>query len=180
MDLSGMRTLIAAFGLAGLLSASTAEAGNGLTRQQNWALLYASVVGTSYYADPLPDEYDFPHTLTAVLAQESSLCHHKKGLDKHSYGCGQVRQQTALLMNGKPVAAKKLQHDDAFNIRIAARYLAYCMQAMPDWDRSVICYNRGPYHARIMAKADVAKDAYLANIKRRMREARKLLASNIK
>jgi len=156
---------------------SSAQAGDGLTHQQNWAVLYASVVGSSYYADPLPESYDFPRTLTAVLTQESSLCNHKKGMDKHSYGCGQVRKQTALLIYGKPVAAHSLQHNDGLNIRIAARYLAYCMQEMPNWDRSVICYNRGPYHARTMSDADVAKDAYLKNIRRRMREAQNLLAN---
>ena len=161
-----------------ILCASTmpANAGDGLTRTQNWAVLYASVVGSSYYADDIPANYDFPRTLTAVLTQESSLCHHKKGMDKHSYGCGQVRQQTALLMNGRPVTAHSLQHNDGLNIRIAARYLAYCMQEMPSWDRSVICYNRGPYHARSMSDRDVARDAYLKNIRHRMREAQNLLA----
>ena len=159
-----------------LFVATSAHAGDGLTRTQNWAVLYASVVGSSYYADDIPANYDFPRTLTAVLTQESSLCHHKKGMDKHSYGCGQVRQQTALLMSGKPVTAHSLQHNDGLNIRLAARYLAYCMQEMPSWDRSVICYNRGPYHARTMADKDVAKDAYLKNIRHRMREAQNLLA----
>jgi hypothetical protein len=158
------------------VAATPAHAGDGLTRTQNWAVLYASVVGSSYYADNVPASYDFPRTLTAVLTQESSLCHHKKGMDKHSYGCGQVRQQTALLMNGEKVSAHSLQHNDSLNIRIAARYLAYCMQEMPDWDRSVICYNRGPYHARSMPDKDVARDAYLKNIKRNMREAQSLLA----
>ncbi len=167
----------AALALSSLLFAAIpAHAGDGLTRQQNWAVLYASVVGTSYYADAIPQNYDFPRTLTAVLTQESSLCNHKKGMDKHSYGCGQVRQQTALLMNGKKVAAHSLQHNDGLNIRIAARYLAYCMQEMPSWDRSVICYNRGPFHAKSMSDADVAKDAYLKNIRRNMREAQSLLA----
>ena len=159
-----------------LFAAMPARAGDGLTRQQNWAVLYASVVGSSYYADNVPQSYDFPRTLTAVLTQESSLCDHKKGMDKHSYGCGQVRQQTALLMSGQKVTAHSLQHNDSLNIRIAARYLAYCMQEMPDWDRSVICYNRGPYHARTMSDRDVAKDAYLKFIRRRMHEASNLLA----
>jgi transglycosylase-like protein with SLT domain len=172
-----IKVLGAALALSSLLfAAAPARAGDGLTRQQNWAVLYASVVGSSYYADNVPQNYDFPRTLTAVLTQESSLCDHKKGMDKHSYGCGQVRQQTALLMSGKPVTAHSLQHNDGLNIRLAARYLAYCMQEMPNWERSVICYNRGPYHARTMADADVAKDAYLKNIRHRMREAQNLLA----
>jgi hypothetical protein len=173
-----IKTLLgAALALSSLLFAVIpAQAGDGLTRQQNWAVLYASVVGSSYYADAIPQSYDFPRTLTAVLTQESSLCNHKKGMDKHSYGCGQVRQQTALLVNGKAVTAHSLQHNDGLNIRIAARYLAYCMQQMPSWDRSVICYNRGPFHARSMSDKDVAKDAYLKNIQRNMREAQNLLA----
>jgi hypothetical protein len=176
-DLIIKTPLWATLALASLLfTAIPARAGDGLTRQQNWAVLYASVVGSSYYADDIPQSYDFPRTLTAVLTQESSLCDHKKGMDKHSYGCGQVRQQTALLVNGKPVTAHSLQHNDSLNIRLAARYLAYCMQQMPSWERSVICYNRGPYHARSMADADVAKDGYLKNIRRRMREAQNLLA----
>ncbi|HEU5398044.1 MAG TPA: lytic transglycosylase domain-containing protein [Gammaproteobacteria bacterium] len=172
-----IKNLLAACLMGGLLmSAASARAGDGLTRQQNWAVLYASVVGTSYYADPLPQSYDFERTLTAVLTQESSLCHHKRGLDKASYGCGQIQKRTALLVNGKPVAARRLQHDDAFNIRLAARYLAYCMQQMDSWERSVICYNKGPYRASTMTDKEVARDSYLHSVRRRMKEAGNLLA----
>ena len=83
----------------------------------------------------------------------------------------------AALMYGKPVTIKKLQKDDGLNIRIAARYLAYCMQQMSDWDRSVICYNKGPYRAKAMSEAQVAKDGYLRSIRRRMLEAQNLLAN---
>ena len=169
-------TLVSLLGGLLLVSAS-AHAGDGLTRQQNWAVLYASVVGTSYYAEPLPQSYDFERTLTAVLTQESSLCHHKKGMDKQSYGCGQLQKRTALLVNGRPVSAHKLQHNDALNIRLAARYLVYCMQEMNSWERSVICYNKGPYRAGSMSDKDVAKDAYLRSVRRRMREAQGLLAN---
>ncbi|HET7174931.1 MAG TPA: transglycosylase SLT domain-containing protein [Gammaproteobacteria bacterium] len=173
-----IKKLLAACLMGGLLlSAASARAGDGLTRQQNWAVLYASVVGTSYYADPLPQSYDFERTLTAVLTQESSLCHHKKGMDKASYGCGQIQKRTALLVNGKPVAAHRLQHDDAFNIRMAARYLAYCMQQMGSWERSVICYNKGPYRAGTMTDKQVAKDSYLSSVRHRMNEAGNLLAN---
>lgn len=172
-----MRTSLNAMLMSALLAAALpAQAGGDLTRQQNWAVLYASVVGTSYYADPLPEDYEFERTLTAVLAQESSLCSHKKGLDKHSYGCGQIRKPTALLVNGKPVAVHKLQHDDALNIRLAARYLSYCMQQMNGWDRGVICYNKGPYRARIMSDKEVRKDSYLLSVRRRMQEAQHFLA----
>ena len=171
-----IRTVAAAF-LGLLLVSTSARAGDGLTRQQNWAVLYASVVGTSYYAEPLPASYDFERTLTAVLTQESSLCNHKKGMDKHSFGCGQLQKRTALLVNGKPVAAHKLQHDDALNIRLAARYLAYCMQQMNSWERAVICYNKGPYRAGTMSQQAVTKDAYLRSVRRRMSEAQGLLAN---
>jgi hypothetical protein len=153
-----------------------ADAADGLTREQNWALLYASMIGSSYYAALLPASYDFPHTLTAVLTQESSLCTHKTGMDKTSYGCGQVRSHTAQLMYGAPVTAKKLQKDDALNIRIAARYLAYCMQQTTSWERGVICYNTGPSLAKTITTAQVAKNAYLNNIRRRMQQAATLLA----
>ena len=177
-DLSIKTQTWAALVLSSLIFTVTpANAGDGLTRQQNWAVLYASVVGSSYYADSIPQGYDFPRTLTAVLTQESSLCDHKKGMDKTSYGCGQVRKHTAALMYGKPVAAHALQHDDSLNIRIAARYLAYCMQEMPSWDRSVVCYNRGPYHARSMSDTEIAKDGYLKSIRHRMHEAQSLLAT---
>lgn len=173
-----LHTALAALGGAGLFLAATAAqaGGDGLTREQNWAVLYASVVGTSYYADPLPPSYDFPRTLTAVLAQESSLCQHKRGMDKYSYGCGQVRKPAAKLVYGEPVEAHKLQHNDSLNIRIAARYLAYCMQQMTSWERSVICYNKGPYRARTMSDQDVAGDSYLLSVRRRMREAKSLMA----
>ncbi|HEV7163823.1 MAG: transglycosylase SLT domain-containing protein [Gammaproteobacteria bacterium] len=160
-----------------LLAATSACAGDGLTRQQNWTVLYASVVGTSYYAEPLPQNYDFERTLTAVLTQESSLCNHKRGMDKQSYGCGQLQKRTAMLVNGKPVSAHKLQHNDALNIRLAARYLAYCMQQMGSWERSVICYNKGPHRASTMTDKQVTKDTYLLSVRRRMREAQGLLAN---
>lgn len=173
------RLNISLAGLLGglLLVCASADAADGLTRQQNWAVLYASVVGTSYYAEPLPQSYDFERTLTAVLTQESSLCNHKKGMDKRSYGCGQLQKRTALLVNGKPVSAHKLQHNDALNIRLAARYLAYCMQEMNSWERGVICYNKGPYRAGSMSDKSVAKDPYLHSVRRRMREAQGLLAN---
>jgi len=179
MERTGARLRIATAALLGtlLLVCGPARAADGLTRQQNWAVLYASVVGTSYYADPLPQSYDFERTLTAVLTQESSLCNHKKGMDKHSFGCGQLQKRTALLVNGKPVAAHKLQHDDALNIRLAARYLAYCMQQMDSWERSVICYNKGPYRAAEMSDREVKQDAYLGNVRRRMSEAQGMLAN---
>lgn len=169
----------AATGLAAVMMmvSQAAEAGDGLTRQQNWALLYASMIGSSYYAALLPANYDFSHTLTAVLTQESSLCTHKKGMDKTSYGCGQVKSHTAQLMYGAPVTVKKLQKDDALNIRIAARYLAYCMQQMPSWERGVICYNTGPHLAKTMSRIQVEKNAYLGHIRRRMQEAQELLAN---
>ncbi len=160
-----------------LLAAASAQAGDGLTRQQNWTVLYASVVGNSYYAEPLPQSYDFERTLTAVLTQESSLCNHKRGMDKQSYGCGQLQKRTAMLVNGQPVSAHKLQHNDALNIRLAARYLAYCMQQMDSWERSVICYNKGPYRASNMTDKEVAKDSYLHSVRRRMEEAQGLLAN---
>ncbi len=174
-----LRTAMAAAALAVAMmtAAPAARAGDGLTHEQNWALLYASMIGSSYYAALLPKNYDFPKTLTAVLTQESSLCSHKIGMDKTSYGCGQVRPHTAQLMYGQPVAVKKLQKDDALNIRIAARYLAYCMQQMPSWERGVICYNAGPHLAKTISAAQVAKNAYLSKIRRRMREAEELLAN---
>ena len=168
--------VLAALGLATF--AGTAFAGqvsDGLSREQNWAVLYASVVGTSYYADSLPVSYDFPRTLTAVLAQESSLCQHKRGMDKTSHGCGQVRKPAAKLVNGKTVTAHALQHNDSFNIRTAARYLAYCMQQMSSWDRGVVCYNKGPSRARAMSEQDVQQDGYLNSVRRRMHEAENLI-----
>ena len=172
------RWALAAAALSSLFTAAATAApkgGDALTREQNWAVLYASAVGTSYYADPLPASYDFQRTLTAVLAQESSLCKHKRGMDKASYGCGQVRKPAAKLVNGQTVTAHKLQHDDSFNIRTAARYLAYCMQQMPSWDRGVICYNKGPSRARSMSDQDVKQDSYLLSVHRRMREAEHLI-----
>jgi|SRR5579859_2097896 len=174
---STLRIVTASLLGALLLVCATARAADGLTRQQNWAVLYASVVGTSYYAEPLPGSYDFERTLTAVLTQESSLCNHKKGMDKHSFGCGQLQKRTALLVNGKPVAAHKLQHDDALNIRLAGRYLAYCMEQMNSWERSVICYNKGPYRAASMSDREVKQDAYLKIVRKRMSEAQDLLSN---
>ncbi|HET7396701.1 MAG TPA: transglycosylase SLT domain-containing protein [Gammaproteobacteria bacterium] len=164
--------------LAGALlgAAAPAWAGNGLRPHQNWALGYVTVVGTSYYADPIPDNYRYEQTLAAVLLQESSLCRHKRGLDRTGYGCGQLHQRAAHVANGKPVSVHKLRHDDALNIRLAARYLAFCMTHTSSWERGVVCYNKGPSRARSMSDQQIAADGYLASIRHRMRTARNLLA----
>lgn len=160
-----------------LLAAPLARAGNGLRPHQNWALGYASLVGTSYYADPIPDDYRYEQTLAAVLMQESSLCRHKRGLDRTGYGCGQLHKRAAHVAYGKPVSIHKLKHDDALNIRLAARYLAFCLTHMSSWERGVVCYNKGPYRARSMSAREIAHDRYLASIRRRMRAATNLLAN---
>lgn len=160
-----------------LCMATAARAGNGLHPHQNWALGYVSVVGTSYYADPIPDSYEYEQTLAAVLMQESSLCRHKRGLDHAGYGCGQLHKRAAHVAYGKPVSIHKLKHDDALNIRLAARYLAFCMTHMRSWERGVVCYNKGPYRARSMSNAEIVRDDYLTSIRHRMRTARNLLAN---
>ncbi|MDE2197201.1 MAG: hypothetical protein KGJ56_08435 [Gammaproteobacteria bacterium] len=174
-----MKIAVAAL-IAGILlfPGLAARAGNDLTSHQTWALAYAAVVGTSYYADPVPADYDFALTLASVLTQESSLCHHKRGIDSRAYGCGQLQRPTAHFVYGEPISIHKLQHDDALNIRLAARYLVYCMQQMSSWERSVICYNKGPYRASHMPVAAVAADPYLHAIRRRMGEAQLLMASD--
>ncbi|MGH8369835.1 MAG: transglycosylase SLT domain-containing protein [Gammaproteobacteria bacterium] len=154
-----------------------ARAGNGLQPHQNWALGYVTVVGTSYYADPIPDDYEYEQTLAAVLMQESSLCRHKRGLDRTGYGCGQLHKRAAHVAYGKPVSVHRLSHDDALNIRLAARYLAYCMTHMDSWQRGVVCYNKGPSRARSMSDTQLAGDDYLASIQHQMRVARELLAN---
>ncbi|HEX5340839.1 MAG TPA: transglycosylase SLT domain-containing protein [Gammaproteobacteria bacterium] len=159
-----------------MLVAAGVRAGNGLRPHQNWALGYVTVVGTSYYADPIPDDYEYELTLAAVLMQESSLCRHKRGLDRSGYGCGQLHKRAAHVAYGKPVSVHKLRHDDALNIRLAGRYLAFCMTHMPDWERGVICYNKGPTRARRMSDRQVRADDYLASIRHRMHAARNLLA----
>jgi hypothetical protein len=160
-----------------LATALPARAGNGLRPHQNWALGYVTVVGTSYYADPIPDNYEYEQTLAAVLMQESSLCRHKRGLDRAGYGCGQLHKRAAHVAYGKPVSVHKLRHDDALNIRLAARYLAYCMTHMSNWERGVVCYNKGPSRARNMTDAQIAVDGYLTSIRHRMHTARNLLAN---
>lgn len=145
-----------------------------LTSHQSWALQYAAVVGTSYYAEPLPSDYRFEQTLQAVLITESSLCRHKRGIDHAAYGCGQLHRRTAHEVNGAPVSLHRLRHNDALNIRLAARYLSYCLRQMPSWERGVVCYNKGPNRARAMSNAEIAADNYLETVRRRMREAERL------
>lgn len=161
----------------GLLGAALpAQAGNGLRPHQNWALGYVTVVGTSYYGESLPSDYRYEQTLAAVLMQESSLCRHKRGLDRAGYGCGQLHKRAAHVAYGKPVSIRKLKHDDALNIRLAARYLAFCMTHTSSWARGVVCYNKGPARARSMTALQIAADGYLASIRHRMQIARDLLA----
>ena len=170
-------TLVTVFfgGLMGTTSA--AQAANGLHPHQNWALGYVTVVGTSYYGESLPGDYRYEETLAAVLMQESSLCRHKRGLDHAGYGCGQLHKRAAHVAYGKPVSIRKLRHDDALNIRLAARYLAFCMAHMSSWARGVVCYNKGPSRARDMSAAQITGDRYLASIRHRMQVASELLAN---
>ncbi|MGA9856076.1 MAG: transglycosylase SLT domain-containing protein [Gammaproteobacteria bacterium] len=165
--------------IAGLLmTPPLAQAGDPLTPHQSWALEYASMVGTSYYADPFPAGYQYERTLQAVLIAESSLCRHKHGIDHQAYGCGQLHSAAAHAVADAPVSAHTLKRDDALNIRLAARYLSYCLQQMPTWQRGVVCYNKGPNHTRAMSETQVAADGYLDIVRRRMREADQLTASN--
>jgi Transglycosylase SLT domain len=181
-DLGSSGTVLKHAGLVlivGLLSITpVAQAGNPLTSHQSWALEYASVVGTSYYAEPFPADYRFERTLQAVLIAESSLCRHKQGIDHRAYGCGQLHPTAAQVVDDAPVSARALKHDDALNIRLAARYLSYCLQQMPTWERGVVCYNKGPNHTRAMSDVQVETDSYLDTVRRRMREADRLTASN--
>ena len=160
-----------------LTAAPIAHAGSLLTRHQIWALEYASVVGTSYYADSLPADYRYARTLQAVLITESSLCRHKQGIDHRAYGCGQLHPATAHVVDDTHVSVRTLKRDDGLNIRLAARYLSYCLQQMSSWERGVVCYNKGPNHTRAMSDEQVATDGYLDSIRRRMREAARLTAS---
>lgn len=159
------------------LAAFAARGDRLLTPHQLWALQYASVVGTSYYAEPLPEDYRFEQTLQAVLITESSLCRHKRGIDRAGYGCGQLHRTAAHLANGAPVNPRKLSRNDALNIRLAARYLSFCLQRMSSWERGVVCYNKGPRRAARMSAAAIAADGYLKAVRRRMQEAEQLTAS---
>jgi len=155
-----------------------ALAGSPLTSHQSWALEYASVVGTSYFADPFPADYRYERTLQAALIAESSLCRHKRGIDYWAYGCGQLHPAAAHVVDDTPVSTRTLKRDDAFNIRLAARYLSYCLQQMSSWERGVVCYKKGPNHTRAMSDTQVAADDYLDTVLRRMRESDQLTASN--
>jgi Transglycosylase SLT domain len=155
-----------------------ARAGNPLTPHQTWALEYASVVGTSYYADPFPTDYRFERTLQALLITESSLCRHKHGVDRHAYGCGQLHPAAAHVVDDSPVSVRTLKRDDALNIRLAARYLSYCLQQMSSWERGVVCYNKGPNHTRAMNDEQIATDSYLETVRRHIHEAQNLAAIN--
>ena len=161
-----------------MATASLADAGGLLSAHQNWALEYASVVGTSYYAEPFPADYHFERTLEAVLITESSLCRHKHGIDHRAYGCGQLHRAAAHVVDDSGVSPHTLRHNDALNIRLAARYLSYCLQQMSSWARGVVCYNKGPNHTRTMTDAQVATDSYLQSVRLRMQEAERLTASN--
>ncbi len=161
-----------------MLATPMAHAGGQLTPHQSWALEYASVVGTSYYAEPFPVDYHFERTLEAVLITESSLCRHKRGIDHRAYGCGQLHRAAAHVVDDAAVTAHTLRYNDALNIRLAARYLSYCLQQMSSWARGVVCYNKGPNHTRAMTDSQVAVDSYLQSVRQRMQEAEQLTASS--
>ncbi|MDE2234296.1 MAG: transglycosylase SLT domain-containing protein [Gammaproteobacteria bacterium] len=164
--------------MAIMLATPMAYAGGPLTPHQSWALEYASVVGTSYYAEPFPADYHFERTLEAVLITESSLCRHKHGIDHRAYGCGQLHRAAAHVVDDAKLSVRTLKRNDALNIRLAARYLSYCLRQMTSWARGVVCYNKGPNHTRTMTDAQVATDSYLQNVRLRMQEAEQLTASS--
>jgi hypothetical protein len=163
--------------IVGLMTLAPVAGAGDLTTHQVWALEYAAVVGTSYYSEPLPAGYQYERTLEAVLITESSLCRHKRGIDHRGYGCGQLHRGTAHKVNGSAVSVGALKHNDALNIRLAGRYLSYCMQQMSSWIRGVVCYNKGPHRARAMSDSQIAADTYLKTIRRHIREADRLTAS---
>ncbi len=173
-----MKNLVVIFTVNLLTAAPVARAGGPLTSHQTWALAYASVVGTSYYAEPFPVAYRYERTLEAVLITESSLCRHKHGIDHRAYGCGQLHPDAAHVVDDSAVSARVLKRDDALNIRLAARYLSYCLQQMSSWERGVVCYNKGPNHTRAMSDAHVATDSYLDTVRQHMHEADQLTTSN--
>lgn len=110
----------------------------------------------------------FTQIFQAILFQESSLCRTKVGLDRTSYGCGQVRQATAEFILHRHVSIYRLQHDNRFNMIVAARYLHYCLDQFTNWKRGVICYNTGKSFASRVRFPDRVR--YLHYIKHRMLE----------
>lgn len=112
-------------------------------------------MGTSYYDEPFPAAYSDERTLQAVLITESSLCCHKHGIDYQAYGCGQLHRVAAQVADDTAVSARTLKRNDALNIRLAARYLSYCLQQMSSWERGMVCYNKEPNHTRAMSDAQM-------------------------
>lgn len=149
-----------------------------LSPYQNWAVKQSALSayayethfnnGVRFYKDNV--RYAFTEVFQAVIWQESSFCKHKHGLDKKSFGCGQLQLQTAIGVSGvAALTPDLLRKNDKLNMNIAARYLAQCISEF-GLDRGLVCYNRGPYKAKRMTLPDVEDDAYVNAVGRHLRD----------
>ncbi|MGA9855321.1 MAG: lytic transglycosylase domain-containing protein [Gammaproteobacteria bacterium] len=133
--------------------------GATLTWHQRWALAYSRQAGREYGT-----------TMQAIVYQESSLCAHKRGLDKSSYGCAQVRRATVASVLHRNVTISTLRTDDPLNIELGAAYLRYCIRVTGSWTRGVYAYNHGPVAAIHASWRTLAHDRYVLAIQKRMRQ----------
>lgn len=115
--------------------------------------------------------YGLAQTTRATIYAESTACRNKVGTDKHSYGCGQLKYQTANTIfrlydfATKPIPVASLKTNDRLNIIIAAQYLDYCFQQMHhNLYRAIVCYNKGEVKAAVMNNKEIAVDPYLKNV----------------
>lgn len=141
---------------------------HAMTPHQRWALNYALKAGSP-----------FGITLAAIVWQESSLCAHKRGLDRHSYGCGQIRASTARDALHVKVSIKTLKTNDRLNIQLSSDYLMFCINATGDWSRAVYCYNHGPSAAQNAKKHAILRDKYVRHIQARMIEVKVYLKKQL-
>ena len=139
------------------------------TPTQSWVIIQAGRSALSY-EDLSTKTQDFTLYFQSIIYQESSFCRLKVGLDKTSYGCGQIQITTAEQM-GYTVSLMVLQMNVVLNLNIAATYLAYCIKQEKTWDRGITCYNSGPVAARSAPNWWIyRKDSYIRAIWKRKKE----------
>lgn len=170
-----MKALLVMIALA--ISAASFASPPRLSDNQTGVLEFAAQTAAQY--ESLPSSApSFTQIFEAILFQESSFCKRKK--ERHprpgkppSFGCGQLQVRTAIKMAHHKLTRRQLSFNNQLNIKLAAQYLHYCLVKFdPDWQRGIVCYNKGEFQAAAIKHLD--HDSYLRAITERMHELDKL------
>lgn len=112
--------------------------------------------------------YGLAQDMQAIVYQESSFCVKKVGAHGE-LGCGQVKPDTALVVNPE-VDIERLLRDDAYNLRHTAMVLDRCFHRFRNRARVYVCYNQGMTFALNITNEQAEKHDYAITIFKRRDE----------